>query len=1444
MSSSLSLVLQHIGTSQQVSIVDDIVQHLKTDNTFKNHEPYIDTMCELVNQIPDPDDKYANAALGYCIKILELEDTTEYFELILKLSLKIDTLAKNLMQYVVKKLKIYALTNPRHFNEKLSKKVGIVADETQDYELSSEFILNLLKFVEWYFLHFEAFSTEFSNSLFDNLCYIYLTNEVLDIAKVASRILRWRMPLICSSEDSTSFMWSVIFELEESEDSTEKSFGYTLWLRFFNYFKPATLMNDSHFQKILSDNRYWFFLRDGLISLTHEHKKFALTLLQVSIQSLNTNLDSPIIKWDCSKREEYTESWMRFCTLYEILGIDAAMNQIQAASNDLLRIFAADSAIPVPFSLTILSVGFKASMDKMKKFALNLTFNLPKESLSLFKYDFKFISHVFLPFAMKSPNFSVEKTKEGKFTCQFGNQVRQFICDCVDSLETVDDITNLVTEIFDVISNNRLTFGIARIYIIWGVLNGLEKKAFQPLNAAGLRGLLPLFETTAEGEICLTTLQTIHLKLLLQVNPQAVTAGTFVSALVVFIQNNGYKIYAQNEDFFFDYFNAYFDREEMSQLVTKKGGSLSVEGAIVLLSYLLSIKTDVSTLAPSIISHPKCYELLVQMAHCGLGFKEIWTENLIVSKVECLVNEMVIGSEALDISVYSDSTELLSNVLLFSNEFWDSMRITPLFEAIANKLIAVNNMQEAHYYIAQFKFVTLCFDNCIYNEDFGISLQSIMNLMSKALKKVPKGSDSFYKAKDQLIAYITDNIRFLFKITPFESTFRSTIMEIADEVAITSAYYGHLSNLKLLKCFLENIPEKESLSESEVSALSSIVDTIWEDIIKDRLILSQRDLHQEFIKFSLHRKLLIASINNTQLANTLFQILDHAITQSAGRKAIMPCLVKAISIYQVQQPVMFEETLWLAKLIVKATFLFQSEVNIFQLDCLVADEFDKILNVSGNSLYHVAYGDPEISYRATLFGVVGAIKTPLFATQIWSYIFDNESMFLFLTPKKRTDREEQWKRIQFLSLFVTTVELVTKDDLLHYTKTYLLPRIFKEASPLCRTYMEWIICICILRVPSFRKDVFAALDEGMEAQQPLVVVTFERISMLTAMQLPADEEAKFLSEFVVNIVIPLSSSNRALNRHYSTSMACVVYDEIKRKNLEFDLALKETLKKIDQTFKSVEQTGTYRNGDALLWDVKKDLNLVSITGGVLLKVSDREIDGIFEEDYNKYLDAKQKAILRVPIGANEKDKWVPIKERRNEVKVETYYVGHESEESSLLQTKSGAWSTVMELDEDSRAAAQVKRSPLIVVSSLVDKAPNLGGICRLCDCLGAGWMTVHDMAVKDDHEFKSVAVTADRWMPLIEVKMDDIIEFMRLKKKEGYTLIGLEQTDKSVELNGDLKFPEKSLILIGKEKEGIPGDLLAELDMCVIIKQVGIVRSMNIQTATAVIVHAYSSQHC
>lgn len=1445
MTSSFSLVLKHLDLTQQEHLIDDIVEYLKTNTHYETHSAYIDTFCELVGQPTNLSPNLEDFAYNYSISLLQKDDSSCYYDSILKLSLTINNLSERVIDFVIENLSTYFLYNPRHFNQQISNLVNIGSNKGC-HELSTTFVLNLLKFTEWFFINNEEFALNYLNEDFDKLCFIYLTNEESEISKASSKILKWRMASICQSEETTSFLWKVIFLIQQSTNSIEKSYGYTLWLRFFGYFKPENLKTNEQFQKIISNEKYWHFLRDGLISITHEHKKYALTLIQMSVQSLSTNLSSPIIKWDCEKEAEYIESWKRLCTLYEILGIDAAMNQAQAATNDLLRIFAPDSDIPVPFALTILSVGFKASMDRIKKFALKLAFSLPKESLTLFKNDFKFISQVFLPFTMKSLHFTIQELGDRKYTSQFGNQLRDFICNCVDSLDAPSDISQLVNSIFDSLSENRLVFSTARIYVTWGVLKGLEKKRFKPLDSSVLKRLMSLFETTAEDDIGKTTLQTVHLKCMLQIDPTKVTIKSFIQALVYFIQLNGYKLYVDNEEFFLDYFNTYFQKEDFIELLADKNVPVSVEEFLSISSYLISEKVEASTLTPYILSHHQCPSLLVQMATSGLGFKPIWSESLVVSRVERFVNQMVDGSKSLDILVYSDCEKLFKNTILFSNEFWMSMRLDPLYEMVFNSLAEVDNSEEAKYYIAQFKFISLSFPQCVFNEDFNITFDSLKNLFVKSLRKVTKGNDkTFYKAKDELHSYILNSINSLFKINTFDAAFREKILTLVNDVVSVAGYHSHLSIVRLLNSFLANCTENEPLTKVELLSIVTSLECIWNDLIADRLVLSERDLHQAFIKLSLNPKLLIASINDDELADSLYEIMDKIISQSSGRKGLLPYLFKAISDYQVSYADRFEETIWLAKVLVKGTFLYQSEINIFQLDCILSEEFDKTLNISGESLYKSVYGAPELSYRVTIFAIIGSIKTPAFANKIWDFIFNNPSTFHFLDPKKRTDHKEQWKRIQFLSLLVATTDILESSNLIHYVEKFLLQRLFKDASPLCRVYIEWIVSIAISRVPDFKDVVFNVLKEGFEAQQPLVVVSFERISMLLTLQLDDKDAIDFLTKFVVDVVLPLASSNRALNRHFSTSMACVIYNEIVRKQLNFPPLLKETLRKIYHFARGSGDYDNYRVGDALLWDIKKDCNLVAITGGLLLKVSDREIDAIYEKDYKTLLTEQQKSILRIPIGSDEVDAWV-VGKRSADLKLETYYIdiNEENEESSVLQTKSGVWSTVLELDENARAAAQVKRSQLIVVSSLVDKPPNLGGICRLCDCLGAGWMTVDNISVKNDPEFKSVAVTADRWMPLIEVKIAEIAEFMRLKKKEGYTLIGLEQTDKSVELNSDLRFPEKSLILLGKEREGIPGDLLAELDMCVIIKQVGIVRSMNIQTATAVIVHAYSSQHC
>lgn len=79
-------------------------------------------------------------------------------------------------------------------------------------------------------------------------------------------------------------------------------------------------------------------------------------------------------------------------------------------------------------------------------------------------------------------------------------------------------------------------------------------------------------------------------------------------------------------------------------------------------------------------------------------------------------------------------------------------------------------------------------------------------------------------------------------------------------------------------------------------------------------------------------------------------------------------------------------------------------------------------------------------------------------------------------------------------------------------------------------------------------------------------------------------------------------------------------------------------------------------------------------------------------------------------------------------------------------------------------------------------------------------------------------------------------------KQNGYAVLGAEQTSKSQVL-ADVKFPKKSLLLLGNEKEGIPPELLPLLDICIEIPQFGIVRSLNVHVTGALFIYEYAKQH-
>ncbi|CAG9461552.1 unnamed protein product [Pedinophyceae sp. YPF-701] len=153
----------------------------------------------------------------------------------------------------------------------------------------------------------------------------------------------------------------------------------------------------------------------------------------------------------------------------------------------------------------------------------------------------------------------------------------------------------------------------------------------------------------------------------------------------------------------------------------------------------------------------------------------------------------------------------------------------------------------------------------------------------------------------------------------------------------------------------------------------------------------------------------------------------------------------------------------------------------------------------------------------------------------------------------------------------------------------------------------------------------------------------------------------------------------------------------------------------------------------------------------------------------------------------------------------------------------------------------VSRQGLVVVGTLVDKVPNLAGLARTCEVFRAERLVVSDKKVAKDHMFQSIASSAEHLTPLEEVHQEDLPGWLRAMRAAGYALYGLEQTDSSESLP-EARFPDKSVLLLGAEGDGIPAPLLQLMDSCVEIPQLGLVRSLNVHVAGAITVYEYTRQ--
>eukprot|EP01001_Neometanema_parovale_P004648 NODE_1670_length_1644_cov_94.491782_g1591_i0.p1 GENE.NODE_1670_length_1644_cov_94.491782_g1591_i0~~NODE_1670_length_1644_cov_94.491782_g1591_i0.p1 ORF type:complete len:280 (-),score=53.27 NODE_1670_length_1644_cov_94.491782_g1591_i0:30-869(-) len=166
---------------------------------------------------------------------------------------------------------------------------------------------------------------------------------------------------------------------------------------------------------------------------------------------------------------------------------------------------------------------------------------------------------------------------------------------------------------------------------------------------------------------------------------------------------------------------------------------------------------------------------------------------------------------------------------------------------------------------------------------------------------------------------------------------------------------------------------------------------------------------------------------------------------------------------------------------------------------------------------------------------------------------------------------------------------------------------------------------------------------------------------------------------------------------------------------------------------------------------------------------------------------------------------------------------------------------LMELNLDGTAASATaeRKKGLILVASLLENVPNIAGLTRSCEIFGCEALTLSNRKVATEDAFKRVSVTAERWLPLVEVAAQDLPTYLREQKLLGYTIVGVEQAQHSVSLS-KFTFPKLSVLVLGNEQQGIPATLLDHLDVVVEIDQFGVTRSLNAHVSGALAVWQYT----
>ena len=151
---------------------------------------------------------------------------------------------------------------------------------------------------------------------------------------------------------------------------------------------------------------------------------------------------------------------------------------------------------------------------------------------------------------------------------------------------------------------------------------------------------------------------------------------------------------------------------------------------------------------------------------------------------------------------------------------------------------------------------------------------------------------------------------------------------------------------------------------------------------------------------------------------------------------------------------------------------------------------------------------------------------------------------------------------------------------------------------------------------------------------------------------------------------------------------------------------------------------------------------------------------------------------------------------------------------------------------------------IIVIAHNIRSTHNVGSIFRTCEGFGVSKIILSGytpypsqpnderlphIATKLTNQIHKTALDAETMVPFEHQSQPDLDSLRTM----GYVIVGLEQSKRSILLQ-NYKVPEKLVLLLGEEVEGISNYLLEKCDNLIEIEMVGKKESFNVSVATGI----------